>query len=92
MATFIARPLRRGQGRGLIGLTRGPAREPRPGASGVTVNAVSQASGLFETDMCAGMTAPKRTRNTERIPFGASALRTEVGLRRGLSGFPTTRP
>ncbi|MEI6788107.1 MAG: 3-oxoacyl-ACP reductase FabG [bacterium] len=49
---------------GLIGLTKSVAREFAP--SGITVNAVSP--GIIETDLIAGMSATRRTKQLERIP------------------------
>jgi len=59
---------------GLIGLTKSVAREFAP--SGITVNAVSP--GIIETDLIAGMSATRRTKQLERIPQGRFGQPDEV--------------
>jgi 3-oxoacyl-[acyl-carrier protein] reductase len=59
---------------GLIGLTKSVAREFAP--SGITVNAVSP--GIIETDLIAGMSATRRTKQLERIPQGRFGQPEEV--------------
>jgi 3-oxoacyl-[acyl-carrier protein] reductase len=49
---------------GMIGLTKTVAREFAP--SGITVNAVSP--GIIATDLIAGMTETRRTKQLELIP------------------------
>lgn len=59
---------------GLIGLTKSVAREFAP--SGITVNAVSP--GIIETDLIAGMSATRRTKQLELIPQGRFGQPDEV--------------